>query len=142
LKTIPEAGQQSAGVPKSLIGATHDIQGNSGFYHRCLRHFVQPSQSVILKKQKLGTSWRLRLELASPNSVFKKRLQFNKEISDVLSPFARQPHDHENLVIEVKCGDAPARCLISHRACSTTDCGANFWLKIGNKRRVRSYQPR
>jgi hypothetical protein len=38
--------------------------------------------------------------LASSNSVLKKRLQFNKEISDVLSPFAQQPHDQENLVIE------------------------------------------
>jgi hypothetical protein len=59
-------------------------------------------------------------------SVFKKRLQFHKEISDVRIPFAQQPHDQENLVIEVKCGGAPALCSITHCACSSPNTGANF----------------
>ena len=50
-------------------------------------------------------------KLVNPNLVFKKRLQYHKEISDVQISFAHKPHDQENLVIEVKDGSAKAPCL-------------------------------
>jgi hypothetical protein len=64
--------------------------------------------------------------LLNPNLVFKKRLQFHKQISDVPISFARKPQDQENIAIEVKCGSAQAPRLLAWRACFTADCGSNF----------------
>src|SRR6266702_1061756 len=58
--------------------------------------------------QRCGTCPAPASRLANPKLVFKKRLQFHKEISYVRISFAHAPHDQENLVTEVKCGSAQA----------------------------------
>jgi hypothetical protein len=72
-------------------------------------------------------------KLVNPNLVFKKRLQFHKEISDVQISFAHKPHNQENLVIEVNAAARKRRvCSLSVLVLSRTvaqtfnhKCGTN-----------------